>query len=111
MGSRISEFMISLNALHAVVDIHEAAGLVAGAPDLDFVLAAELGLDHLAANGRRGLFAAAIPGAVRTIDVVEAGHACAETEILPEVAAHPLARTASPSRSRLRPWRGKRLLL
>ena len=63
------------DALDAVVDVHEAAGLLAVAPDLDLVLAGLLGVNHLAADRGRRLFAAAVPGAVRAVDIVEAGDA------------------------------------
>ena len=86
-----------LDALEAVVDVHEAAGLLAVAPDLDLVLAGSLGLDDLAADGGRRLLAAAVPGAVRAVDVVEAGHARLEAEVLAEVAAHALGEELLPA--------------
>ena len=70
------------NAFHAIVDVHEAAGLLAVAPDFDFVGTGFHGVNHLAANGGRGFFAAAVPGAVRAVDVVEAGHARREADSL-----------------------------
>src|SRR5919106_138196 len=42
-------------ALQAVVDVGEAAGLLAVAPDLDAVVAGERGGGHLAADGGRCL--------------------------------------------------------
>src|SRR6185503_13792041 len=81
----------------AVVDVHEAARLLAVAPDVDFVLAGPLGLDDLAADGRRGLLTAARPGAVRPIDVMVTGHARGQPEVLFKVAAHALAEELLPS--------------
>ena len=63
-----------VNALHAVVNIHEAAGLLAVAPDRDVLLAGVHRLDDLAAERGGRFFAAAVPGAVRAIDVVETGN-------------------------------------
>ena len=60
-------------------------------------LAAELGFDHFAADGGGRFFAAAVPGAVRTVDVVEARHARVQAEILAEVAAHALAEQLLPA--------------
>ena len=59
-----------LGALEAVVDVHEAARLLAGAPDLDLVTARQLGLDDLAADRRRRFLAATGPRAVRPVDIV-----------------------------------------
>ena len=61
----------AVNALHAVINIHETAGLMAVAPDGDLLVAGVNGFDHLPAQGRRGFFAAAVPGAVRAVDIVE----------------------------------------
>ena len=97
MGSRMSEFMIICDALHAVVDVHEAAGLLAVAPDLDLVLAGELGLDHLAADRGGSLLAAAVPGAAAAVDVVEARHARIQAEVLAEVPAHALGEQLFPA--------------
>src|SRR5512140_2585596 len=63
-----------VDAVGAVVDEHVAAGLGAIAPNVDRMLAAVLGFDDLAAEGGGRLFAAAVPGAVRAEDVVEAGN-------------------------------------
>src|SRR5205085_638224 len=87
----------ALRALEAVGDVHEAAGLVAVAPDLDLVAAGELGLDHLAAHRRRCLLAAALEGAVGAVNVVVAGDARLKPEVLAEVAAHPLAEQLLPA--------------
>src|SRR5690606_36108854 len=57
----------------AVVDVGEAPGLVAVAPDLDGVPTGQLGGGHLAADGRRRLLPPAVVGAVGAVDVVVAG--------------------------------------
>ena len=97
MGSRMSLSVIMLDAAGAVVDVHEAAGLLAVAPDLDLVVAGVLGLDDLAADGGGGLFAAAGPGAEGAVDVVEAGDAALEAVVLFEVAAHALGEELLPA--------------
>ncbi len=86
-----------LGALEAIGDIHEGAGLVAVAPDFDFVFAGEFGLDDLAANGGGGFFAAAVVGAVGAVDVVIAGDAGDEAEIFAEMAAHAFAEELFPA--------------
>jgi len=60
-----------VNALHTVVNIHEAAGLLARAPDVDAQILFINRLDHLAAHRGGRLFAAAVPGAVRAVNIVE----------------------------------------
>src|SRR5262249_56285271 len=57
-------------AVQAVVDVGEAAGLLAVAPDLDRVVAGEGGGGHLAADGGRRLLASTVPRAVGAVDVV-----------------------------------------
>ena len=64
--------------------------------------AAEFGVDHLAANGGGSFLAAAVPGAMRAIDIVVAGHAGLEAEVLPEVAAHAFAEEFFPAIAILR---------
>ena len=85
-----------LNAVGAIVDVHEAARLISAAPDLDFVLAGNLGFDHFAANGRRRLLAAAVPGAPGRRRCESAPRAC-EAEIFAEVAAHALRKQFFPA--------------
>ena len=86
-----------LGAVDAIVDVLEAAGLVAVAPDFDGVVAGELRFDDLAADGGGGLFAAAVLRAVRAVDVVVAGDAGLDAEVFAEVAAHPLAEELLPA--------------
>ena len=90
-------FHDGLGAVEAVVDVLEAAGLKAVAPDLDLFGAAELGGDDFAADGGRGLLASAIEGAVRPVDVVVAGDAGLEAEVFHEVAAHALGEQFFPA--------------
>src|SRR6202011_162746 len=84
-------------AVVAVVDIHERAGLLAVAPDLDLVLARELGSDHLAADGGRRPLAAASVGAFGTVDVVVARAPGGDAVILAVVAGHALAEKRLPA--------------
>ena len=86
-----------LGSVHAVVDVHEAPRLLAVAPDLDGVRAAQLGLGDLAADRGGRLLAAAVVGAVGPVDVVIAGHASRQLEVLAEVAAHALAEELLPA--------------
>ena len=62
-----------VDAQHAVVDEAEAAGLGAVAPDSDGGGATVYRFDDLTAKRRRGLFAASEPGAMGSVDIVEAG--------------------------------------
>src|SRR6266536_6631537 len=75
----------AVDALDAVVDVAERAGLPAVPPDLDLV--AGLGQGDLAAHGRRSLLAAAVIGAVRPVDVVEARDPGHHPELVRVVAA------------------------
>ena len=89
-------------AVDAVVDVHERAGLLAVAPDLDLVLARQLGVDHLAADRGRRLLAAAVTGAVRAVDIVVARDPGRDAVVLAEVAAHALAEQLLPAVAVLR---------
>ena len=71
------------DSLHAVINEGEAAGLLAVTPHLNLVS----GSENLAAEGRRGLLASALPGSVRTVDVVEAGNPDIDAEVRPVVLA------------------------
>src|SRR3982075_950646 len=84
-------------AVGAVVDIHERAGLLAVAPDLDLVLARELGGDHLAADRARRLLAAAVVGAFGAVDVVVARDPGGDAVVFTIVAGHPLAEQLLPA--------------
>ena len=80
----------AVDALDAVVDVAERAGLLAVSPDLDLGVAGQLGDGDLAAQGGRGLLAAAVPGAERAEDVVEADGAGVEPVVLAVVLAEAL---------------------
>src|SRR6201992_1958955 len=75
----------AMNALDAVIDIHERTGLLAVAPYLD--LAGIRSVCDFAAHPRRRLFTATVIGAERTIDVVETNHAGREAIIFHEILA------------------------
>ncbi len=62
----------TVDALHAIIDVEERAGLVAIAPDFDFV--AVVCQRDFAAQGCRGFFPPAFVFAQGTVDVVEAGN-------------------------------------
>src|SRR5215472_8556554 len=83
--------------MQAVIDVHEAARLLSIAPYFDFQVTREFGVDDFPANGCRRFLAAAIPGSIGTIDIMKASHACGYAKILPEMAAHPLAKKLFPA--------------
>jgi len=60
-------------------------------PYLNLVPPGVLGLQHLAADRGRRLFASARPCAQRAIHVMEAGETGFQAKILAEVPAHPFA--------------------
>src|SRR5690606_7530995 len=74
--------------LEAVVDVGEATRLLPVTPDLDAVVAGQHRGGHLAADRRRRLLAPAVPRALRAVDVVVAGHAGLDAEVLGEVPRH-----------------------
>ena len=84
-------------SVEAIINEHEAAGLFAVAPDFDFMTSGELRHDHFSADRCGGLFAAAIEGAVGTVDIVVARHSRFETEVFAEMSAHPLAEELFPT--------------
>ena len=85
------------HTLDAVVDVHEAAGLMAVTPNLDLVIARHFGFEHFAADGRGGLLPAAVPCAMRAVDVVKPRHPALQAEVFLEVAAHAFAEKFLPS--------------
>src|SRR6185312_16193319 len=91
-----------LGPMNAVVYVHERPGLLTIAPDLDPVVAGELGRSHFAADRRRRLFAPAVVGAVGAIHIVIPGHPGVQAEVLPEVTAHALAEQLFPAVAVLR---------
>src|SRR6185437_14940512 len=85
------------NAFEAVINVHKAPRLVARTPDLNFVFAAELRFDYLAAHGGGRLFPASFISTEGPINVVEPGHASGDAKVLSEVTAHPLAKKLFPA--------------
>ena len=72
-----------LSADQAIINVHEAAGLFAVAPNLNFVLAGDDRHRNLARNSGGRLFSAAIPSPVGTIDVMIADrHAFSRQNLL-----------------------------
>src|SRR5206468_775124 len=67
------------------------------APDFDFVFAREFGFQDLAAHGGGGLFASAVPGAERAVDVVETGDTGGNFPVFTEVPAHALGKEFFPA--------------
>src|SRR5262249_12659185 len=61
-----------VDALHAVIDIHEASRGGAIAPDEYLVRTGVPSFYHLARNGGRNLLASAVPSTLRPVDVMEA---------------------------------------
>ena len=77
-----------VQALDAVIGVHEAAGLIAGTPDFNFVFTTDFRFNYFAADRGGGFFAAAKPGAPGAVHVMKAGDARVEAEIFAEMAAH-----------------------
>src|SRR5712692_4912390 len=96
---RLEDFAVQygLRAFQTIIDVHETAGLLTIAPNLDLMLSRQFGVDHLPADRRRGLFAPARPGPVWSIDIVVAGDAGGDSEILAEMTAHPFAEQFLPA--------------
>src|SRR5215469_12428635 len=94
-----------LRSQHTIIDVHEAARLVTGTPDLDLMFTRPLGLNHLAADRGRRFLTAAIPGAMRPIHIVEPGYTRDESEVLFEVPAHAFAEQLLPAVAVLRQCR------
>src|SRR6516165_1630525 len=86
-----------LRALEAVVDIHEAACLLAVAPDLDFVPARDYRHGYLARNRGWRFFAPPVPRAIGAIDVVITRDTGLDPEILTEVTAQSLSEQLLPT--------------
>src|SRR5215218_7514927 len=76
----------SVDPLHAIIHVHEGAGLLPVSPDLD--LAAVGDQSHLAAYGCRGLLLASLVGAQGSVDVVEAYGPSLEAVVFIIVLAH-----------------------
>src|SRR6478735_7933521 len=98
-------------AVKAVVDKHEAACLFAISPDLDFMTTGEFRGDDFATDRRGRLLPPAIKSAVRTIDIMIAGHAGLQAELFPKMPAHPFAEEFLPAIAVLRVCRIGVLLL
>src|SRR5436305_14689993 len=72
-----------IDPLHAIVDIHKAAGLRAVAPDVDRVISMIHRGDYFAADCRRSFLPPAIPGAPRPVDVMKPGDEGFQTALGP----------------------------
>ena len=66
-------------------------------PDLDFMLAGDLGFEHLAADSRRSFLTSPRPGTERSVDVVEARHSSFKAVVLEEMTAHAFAEELLPT--------------
>jgi len=80
-----------LGTLKAVIDIHEAARLLAVAPYFDFVSTGQLGLNNFSADCCGSLLATSVVGAVRAIYIMVTYDSCLEPTIFGKMPAHPLA--------------------
>src|SRR5215469_5804572 len=72
-----------VDALDAVVYVHEAARLMAIAPDFNGAAAHIYRFNYFATNGGWRFLAAAIPGAMRPVHVVESGCECRQASLRP----------------------------
>ena len=86
-----------IDSFDAVVDVHETAGLIAAAPNFDFMLSGEFCFHYFSADGRGRFFPAAIPRAPGTVDVVEAGYTGFQAEVFAEVPAHSFGKEFFPA--------------
>src|SRR5712692_337388 len=86
-----------MDAFQAVINEHEATGLIAWAPDIDFVLTENLCFDYFPADGRGSFLPPSVPCTPRPVDVMKPCNARVETIILPEVPTHPLRKELFPS--------------
>src|SRR5271168_2748485 len=77
-----------LGALKAVVDIHEASGLLAIAPYFDLMIACHHRKRDFARNRSRSLLAPPVPRSERSIHVVIATDPRPQTKVFAEMAAH-----------------------
>src|SRR5258708_38213285 len=78
-----------LGSQDTIVDVLKATSLMPITPNLDFMVTGKFCGDDFSADGSRRLLATAIVGAMRSVNVVIAGHARNQTEILTEMTAHP----------------------
>src|SRR5579859_8065726 len=86
-----------LGAMHAVIDVHEAARLLAVAPNLNVVLARDHCHGDFARNSGWRLLAPAIPRAERAIYVMIARNARFDPEILAKMPAQALREQLFPT--------------
>lgn len=86
-----------VDAFEAIGDVHERAGLITIAPDFDFVFSGKFRIDDFATNGSGGFFSTAVPGAERSVNIVESGDARRNFEVFSEVAAHAFAEEFFPA--------------
>src|SRR5262249_52090389 len=91
-----------LRAVQAIINIHEAASLLAIAPNFDLMFSRKNRHCDFARYRCRRLFAATIPGSVRSIDVVITRNASFEAHVFAEVSAQALAKELFPAIAILR---------
>ena len=86
-----------VDSLYAIIDVHEAASLMAIAPDFNFTTSGHFGFNNLAADRSRRFFSAAGPSAVWSVNIVKACNAAFQAEILFKMAAHPFTEKFFPA--------------
>src|ERR1700730_12975105 len=86
-----------LYAPDAIIDIHETPRLITISPNLDFVLASSLRINHFSADSRGRFFSAAIPGSMWNINVVKPCDAALQAKILFENPTHALTEKLFPA--------------
>ena len=88
-GDQVAGVHDQVGTFEAVVDVHEAAGLVSVAPDIDRTASGILRLDHLAADRRRRFLAPPVPRSMRSVHIVVAGDSGLQCEIFSEMTTEP----------------------
>ena len=83
--------------LQAIINVLEAACLLAITPDLNLIRVQELRLGNLSADRGRSFFTSSITRSMRPVHVMVADDSCIEIEVLTEVTAHALTEKFFPS--------------
>lgn len=86
-----------VDAFEAIGDVHEGAGLIAVAPNFNFVFSGEFRRNDFAADGGRCLFSTTVPSAEGSVNIVESSDAGRNVKIFAEMTAHTFAEEFFPA--------------
>src|SRR3954453_19998260 len=92
----------AVDSFYAIIDIHEAASLLAIAPDVDLQILAIDSVDQFAADCRRSFLPSAIPGAIWAVDVVKSRNKRLHASFMPVFFAKHLRNELFPAVTPLR---------